>query len=111
MAEEQGKDIQVAKALLDLGRQTKEIDIAGIKVTIRALKWFEERDIADVIGKMEQAGKPSQVYEREYMKLVALYGLVKPKYDELEIEKLVLSTVSTIAREILDFTGGISKKS
>lgn len=111
MTEEQGEDIKVAKALMDLGRQTKEIDIAGIKVIIRPLKWSEERDIAAVIGKMEQVGTPAQVYEREYMKLVAMYGLVKPKYDENEIQQLVLSTVSTIAREILDFTGGISKKS
>lgn len=111
MAEENTEELQVGKALLDLGRQTKEIDIAGIKVTIRPLKWFEERDIAEVTGKMKQAGKPSEVYEREYMKLVAFYGLVSPKYNEMEIQQLVLSTITEIARAILSFTGGISKKS
>jgi hypothetical protein len=96
--------------LLKLGLQTKEIEIEGIRVKIRPLTWGMERDISRIIGEMEQRGEPEKVRDREYMKLVMLHGVIDP-LEEHQIEQLELNVVTTIALEILDFTGGIGKKS
>lgn len=109
MAEE--KDAHALMALLELGRQTKEINIEGQDLIIKRLSFGQEQEIANLVGEMEQRGTPKDTCEREYAKQVVVSGVISPKIDELAVTEIPFPTVTRIAREILTFSSGLEKNS
>jgi hypothetical protein len=107
LAEE--KDRAAIVALLELGRQTKEIVIEDQELVIKRLSFGQEQNIANHVGEMEQKGIPSDTCQREYAKQVVVSGTVSPKIDELVINDIPFPLVTKIAREILNFSSGLEK--
>lgn len=105
------QDIEALHALLDLGRQTKEITIEGIELVIKKLSFGEEKDIAHLTGEMAQRGVPADTCYREYSKQVVISGTTNPKIDELSIVQIPYPIVTRIAEAITEFSKGLEKNS
>lgn len=99
----------VLMALMELGKLTKTIDVKGNPVVIKALSWQEERNAADMAAKMAQQGVPEDTCQREYVKIIALIGIVSPRMDELTISELPYPVVGFISKAILEFSSGLGK--
>ncbi len=98
-------------ALFAEANQLKKIEISDtLTVTIKPITWQQEMAIAGATANLIKRGVPQEVADREYMKLTVHAGLVEPKMDEKEIERLKIGIVVQLHKEIGKISGGLQKK-
>jgi len=102
---------ELKMALFAEANQLKKIKINdALTVTIKPLTWQQEMAIAGATANLVKRGAPQEVADREYMKMTVHAGLVEPRMEEKEVEKLKIGIVVMLSSEIGKISGGLQKK-